>query len=181
MLELALNEQVKERSKGKINAAQILLSIAGIALALWAGFGFVDYFVRRADWRERLRLLREEPGIVVVESTVIDNRFLVTGLRDPESRTPEEIFAEAGINVSPDNCRLNLLPFFSNVPEFVERRARSFLDAPDTVQFDLDEDGDLRVTGQATAEWEARLRAAPTVMLGVMSYSIDLETIDSDE
>ena len=116
-----------------------------------------NLYVDRARWGHYLDALRNEPGVVVISSGRSGGRHVVTGLRDPIARDPQELIASS--RLSPDDVIGRWEPYQALTPSFVLTRARRALQPPAGVTLAFN-DGVLSAAGEAPAAW-SRLRRCP--------------------
>jgi hypothetical protein len=75
---------------------------------------------RQADedqWQAYVARLRAEPGIVITQSEARDDKFIVSGLRDPLAIDPLKLLGEAGID--PARVEAHFDPYQGLEPQFV--------------------------------------------------------------
>ena len=115
---------------------------------------------RQADedqWQAYVARLRAEPGIVITQSEARDDKFIVSGLRDPLAIDPLKLLGEAGID--PARVEAHFDPYQGLEPQFVLKRLQAFLNPPPGVTFAVDGDR-IVAQGSASSPWIARAREA---------------------
>jgi outer membrane protein OmpA-like peptidoglycan-associated protein len=115
---------------------------------------------RQADedqWQAYVARLRAEPGIVITQSEARDDKFIVSGLRDPLAIDPLTLLGEAGID--PARVEAHFDPYQGLEPQFVLKRLQAFLNPPPGVTFAVDGDR-IVAQGSASSPWIARAREA---------------------
>ena len=101
--------------------------------------------------------LRAEPGIVVTQSEARDDKFILSGLRDPLAVDPLKFLDEAGID--PARVVAHFDPYQALDPQFVLERLQASLNPPPGVTLAIDGDR-IVAQGSASSPWIARARAA---------------------
>ena len=174
LLETCMEEQLKDTDDvggGRGWAAPVALAVVALLIGAW--------FVRSARDQRRiesaLELLRNEPGIVVVESERDGARLSVSGMRDPLARDPREVIASTGLR----DVDWGLEPFRSHDPQLVMRHARTALEPDSFAHLALEEGGVLRATGRATHRWIQRAHEVAATLPGVTRFDA-AEVIDID-
>ncbi|HKZ03662.1 MAG TPA: OmpA family protein [Pyrinomonadaceae bacterium] len=177
LLENCLQSQQHE-TKAATRKLTPFSTIAGILLLLllvWAFFWLRD--TRR--WNAALERLRSEPGIVVTNAEKQGGRYILNGLRDPLSRDPQLILQE--YKVDPQTVSAKWEPFYALSPQFLLARAKSFLNAPDTVKLSM-RDGVLEAEGFALHQWVVAARQAVRLLPGPIRFAeeklLDLNRIE---
>ena len=115
---------------------------------------------RQADedqWQAYVARLRAEPGIVITQSEARDDKFIVSGLRDPLAIDPLKLLGEAGID--PARVEAHFDPYQGLEPQFVLKRLQAFLNPPPGVTFAVDGNR-IVAQGSASSPWIARAREA---------------------
>lgn len=107
--------------------------------------------------REYLAVLREAPGIEILQSDHRAGALQVTGLRDPGAPDPEELIEGTGLDVN--NVSARWLPYHSSEPEMVASRVARLAGSPDGATFEASPEGVVRVSGIADTTWAPRVRA----------------------
>jgi outer membrane protein OmpA-like peptidoglycan-associated protein len=113
--------------------------------------------VEERQWRAYVERLRAEPGIVITQSEARDDKFLLSGLRDPLAVDPLKLLDEAGID--PARVAAHFDPYDALDPQFVLKRLQASLNPPPGVTFAIDGDR-IVARGSASSPWIARARAA---------------------
>ncbi len=132
-------------------------------------------------WRHRqfeayLATLRDEPGLVVVDSGRRGGRFFVSGLRDPLAKEPTAILAASGLAPGPVEARW--LTYQALDPPFVVARAREVLHPTGEVTLDL-RDGVLHASGTAASRWIADAERLARLVPGVRRFDASA-VVDAD-
>ena len=124
-------------------------------------------------WHRAVALVENEPGIVLVEASRSFRSWRLSGLRDPLARDPVALLDSA--ELTPRRLDQHWEPYLSFDPELVAARARSMLDAPESVSLDF-EDGTLEMRGSAPASWIGRVSRSPLVVPGVAQVDLSAVT-----
>ncbi len=127
-------------------------------------------------WQRFIRRLDTEPGIIVFESGRRNDRFFVTGLRDPLARDPLAIMQEQGI--PPEHVDSRWRPYQALDPSLTLVRARKILSPPETVSLAVRDDLLLAV-GTAPYSWIADAKVLARSIPGVGGFATE-SLIDSD-
>ena len=80
------------------------------------------------QWQAYVDRLRAEPGIVITQSEARDDKFLLSGLRDPLAVDPLKFLDEAGID--PARVVAHFDPYQALDPQFVLERLQASLNPP---------------------------------------------------
>ena len=140
------SEKDRRRPRAALIAGAVILALIAIPV------GYSVYLLW--EWSRFLKVLRQEPGIVVMSYARDGGRYHVQGFRDPLAANPENLLSNAGID--PKTANLELKPFYSFDDPIVLRRANAFLHPPSGVTLS-EKDGQLRAEGIATPAFIARL------------------------
>lgn len=135
----------------------------------------VLWFRANRRWNNAVSLLKDAPGIVVVDADRSLRRWHFSGLRDPVAQDPMALLAAQGIDSS--RVEADWEPYLSFDPEIVVARARSILTAPSSTSLSLHGDT-LRAEGEAPAAWIGRTAAAMLSIPGIAR--IDLTDVTPD-
>jgi OOP family OmpA-OmpF porin len=128
------------------------------ALSVWL---FLDFRTERA-WSAYLERLRNEPGIVVIQSERRDGKFLVSGLRDALAVDPATL-VETSSPLASGAIEGRWEPYQALHPDFVIARATMLLRPPAGVSLAFS-DGVLTATGTAPERWISdTARLAPAI------------------
>jgi outer membrane protein OmpA-like peptidoglycan-associated protein len=131
-----------------IPLALILLVAAGLAIA------------SSVRWQRAVRLMKAEPGYVVVDASRSWRSWEFRGLRDPLARDARTILAAGGLGQRTITGEWK--PYLSLDSAIVIARARRTLGAPTTTTMALVADT-LRLGGSASLDWLNGLRGASPV------------------
>jgi outer membrane protein OmpA-like peptidoglycan-associated protein len=159
----------RKRSRRPLWAALVVL----VAL-----LGLLTFFSVRRNrrWEGYLATLTAQPGIAVSAAGRRDGRFFVTGLRDPLAADPATLLPPSKLRRQ--DVLATWKPYQSLEPEIIAARARSLLEAPDSVTLRV-QDGVLLAAGAAPHAWIAEARRRSRTIVGVTRYE-DRGVTDSD-
>lgn len=119
----------------------------------------------RQHMQDALRILRAEPGLMIVHVDDDDVPWQVIGFKDALAREPEAVLLEN--NVDPAEFVFKTVPFISYDASIVARRAYAGIPLPPTVTMHFDGEGTLSLRGTAPLSWIVRARDLARAMPGV--------------
>jgi outer membrane protein OmpA-like peptidoglycan-associated protein len=152
------SEAVEKKPRAALIAGAVILALIAIPLA------YSGYLLW--EWSRFLKVLRQQPGIVVMSYGREGGRYHIQGFRDPLSANPEELLSQAGID--PKSADLELKPFYSMEDDIVLKRANLMLHPPPGVKLS-EKDGVLRAQGTASPQFIARLEERAPWIAGINS------------
>lgn len=174
-LEGCLVSRQREKEDKKFFTAQIaVLLTAVIVIIIWWLFFSYQY---ESNWNNYVEKLRQEPGIAITNVREDSGHMHITGLRDPLSRTPQEIRDES-VPISEDNISYHFEYYQALVPEFILKRAKKRLLTPPHISLSLDS-GVLKAEGIASYQWQQQSRNLARTIAGIESYN-DSAVINAD-
>jgi OOP family OmpA-OmpF porin len=142
--------------------------IVVLILVAWLLIGLFREPTPRDRWPAFVDALKSQPGVFVTSFGERNGRFFVTGFRDPLAVDPRQLLRSP---LSEEQVDLNLEPFQSMAPAFVEARARRALNPPESVKLTYDKDrGVLKAVGTASNRWISQARKAVRNVYGVTVY-----------
>ena len=158
-----------------------------VLLGLIGCFGFVQYdssqkrkeTMRQEEakttfyenMRQDLDLLRQEPGLIIAHIAAVDTYpWEILLLKDDLARTPEEVFAEHGVDSS--RYAFKIIPQVSYERSIVVRRVEAKIHPPPTVSMRFGDDGALYFSGTAPMEWKLQARQEALALPGVHSVNM---------
>jgi OOP family OmpA-OmpF porin len=167
-LRLQRRDQTEDNDQPRSIPWLALISIAVLSsIGVW--FWFQNYSLDNAR-QKALTRLSNEPGIVVVDSRVVGDLFVIRGLRDQLAQAPEQVVLEPGTQALPLAFAFD--PYLSMDPVIVERRAIKRLQPPASVRLEI-QDGTLVVTGMANVSWVESLTQNWRTVAGIDALSIE--------
>jgi outer membrane protein OmpA-like peptidoglycan-associated protein len=145
----------RERPRGIPPRVMVIAAIVLLAIGVWMFFALRA----RSRWNGYLNALRAQPGLVVVSTSRVAGKYVVTGLRDPLAADPATLLPPHSLG--PDNVEGRWELYQALHPSIVIARARQLLAPPGGVSLEL-EDGVLMAAGSAPVEWiETAVQVAP--------------------
>ena len=143
------------------------------ALSVWI---YLEWRTQRA-WSAYLERLRNEPGIVVIQSERRDGKFLVSGLRDALAADPASL-VEASSPLGPNAIQSRWEPYQALHPDFVIARATLLLRPPAGVSLTFN-DGVLTASGSAPARWISETERLAPAIGGVRQFVFTGESAEA--
>jgi outer membrane protein OmpA-like peptidoglycan-associated protein len=131
-------------------------------------------------WEAYAARLRAEPGIVITEVRKRDDKWLITGLRDPLAVDPQLVLRE--LSIDPARVVSQWQPYQSLDARFVLKRAQEALAPPPTVTLAIEGDRIVAV-GSAPSAWIQRARASSRMLpAGVSQVDLaQVRNLDEDD
>lgn len=173
MLDNCLQFQLSkaETKKGKIfSPFNVLAGVFGLLIII---FGFIyirDYW----RWSNYLNRLKNEKGIVIVESDLGWFKDSISGLRDPSAVNPEELLGAYGLQAK--NVESVWKQYQDLNPEMILERANRILQPPEGVELKF-ENGILKADGKLTVEWIAEAKKISAAIGGVSKFTYDSQAL----
>lgn len=112
-------------------------------------------------WAVYMTELRNQPGIVIIDSGQDDDKFHVGGLRDPLATDPHDLLGPLGLD--PSQVTFNWAPYESLDPPIVQKRLMLSLNPPASVAL-MVEGNTIVAIGSAPTLWLERARLAARVL-----------------
>ena len=176
-----LQAQYKSTSKGLSGR----FWIAVLILTGLSGYWLVSSYQKSLIHQDFLKLLDSEPGYLVTSHNRIDNKLLVKGLRDPLSRSIDELLDQSQLTA--DELALQFQPYQSLQADMVLQRVSKFISPPPNLTIDI-QDNELILTGFASEQWTGSIRESLILISGVnkintngVNHTIDLDSLDAPE
>lgn len=163
-LQFQLNQE--EKKSNFFSPFNILAGVLGLFLII---FGFIyirDYW----RWSNYLNRLKNEKGIVVVESDLGWWKDSISGLRDPSAVNPQEVLGEYSLQEK--WVESDWRSFQDLSPEMILQRANRILQPPAGVTLSF-ENGILTASGNVTNDWFANAQKTALAMGGVNEFKRD--------
>ncbi len=129
------------------------LFILGLIVVSFIAWKFWDYQQQadiEAQWQSYVQQLRDEPGILITQFQHPNDKYIITGLRDPLSHDPLQILEKA--NLPSQQLELTLQPYLSLESPFVLQRASQMLNPPQSILLALQGET-LLLSGMAPKAW----------------------------
>jgi outer membrane protein OmpA-like peptidoglycan-associated protein len=105
-----------ERRRSSLFPAYLVLGVVLVAILGWIATSVRD----QRRWETYLSLIREEPGIAIVDQGKRGGQYRISGLRDPLARDPAELLQPAGL--SAQDVAFYWQPYISLSPEIAAKR-----------------------------------------------------------
>lgn len=161
LMRAGLLENYKQRER-KPYRMWFIAGVIALGLTIWFVWSFRNYML----WTEYLEDLRNEPGLVVTQTSWEQGRFVVEGLKDPMAVHPDSLVPEALPLERVDGM---WEPFLAMDSLIITKRAAKQLRAPATITFQLKDDT-LFANGIAPADWILSARERASFILGFSTY-----------
>ena len=166
--------QIQFGEQAQPSAARFKLALAVVlALALVWGFFSVRAGLR---WREYVRTLRAQPGIVVIEARKNWSGYSIAGLRDPLADDPARLLEASKIR--PDKVTFRWEPYQALGPAMIVRRATLRLQPPPGVVLRF-LSGALYAAGSAPRGWAETAQRRADGLPGVAAFDTSQLTDDT--
>lgn len=151
---LILDRTLQSQSRKDFERNQLysLITFSLMALAILGmvfSWGYI-YFNYQQRLRDYVAILKEVPGITIVEEKYSYQGLVIHGLRDPFAPAPDEYLER--FHLSSDDVEAHWSSFQDLSPQFVERRLYLWLKPPATVKLSV-RDNILYVSGLAEQAW----------------------------
>ena len=167
-------QEKARRVRGARRYVPLFVALA-VVLGL-AGFWTFSTVRRNRRFDDYIRRLAAQPGIVVTSSGRRGGKLFVAGLRDPLASDPAALLTPS--KLEPGEVVSTWKPYRALDANLVLARARTFLAAPATVTFKL-EDGALVASGSAPRRWIEDSRSLARAIPDVSFYD-DRGVADTD-
>jgi len=172
-LKQLLKTQYQEEQKSRPPLIPLaIMAISILAIAAWSIFIYLDH----KRWDAAVNELAAEPGIVIL-SHQINDKYSVTGLRDPLVADPMDILSRHGFGAT--QVQANWQAYHSLQPEVGLIRARQVLSPPASVDLNITADTILAFSGQASSAWIKQTQQTLPTLLGFSHYDFS-QLINSD-
>ncbi len=150
-----------------------VLGIIVVAVLAGIAFWIVSFWTHRARENELVRLLEDEPGIVVTGTERTGDGLKISGLRDPLASDPEQ-FIEV-THLDPAEVRFSFAAYQSLEGALIDRRVALLLGVPSTITVTYDDSGVLIATGSATRHW---VESAGPKSLSALGLPLDASRVE---
>jgi outer membrane protein OmpA-like peptidoglycan-associated protein len=155
----------KEKKSKPVIAIFILTAIAIII------FSFIGYKIWDSwKWSDYKEELEQAPGFIIIEDGHKDGKRYLSGFKDEYAEYPKNLWKRSGYDST--DIILDFEPYQSNQSEFVIKRAKSVLKAPESVNFDYN-NGTLILKGYASQQWIDKAIEFALLINGVQSIDIE--------
>lgn len=164
-LEACLVDGVKSAQKKNYTYAWGFLGTIAIASGIWGFFTLREQF----RWHSYMQKLSAQPGIVVIDTKKHQDKYLISGMRDPLAVDPQTLVKPANLN--PEKVIGQWQPYLSLDPQLVTIRSEKLLLPPKTVSLTVDNNGILYATGYAPRQWIVETRKLWHFIPGVNQFN----------
>ncbi len=161
LMRAGLLEKYKEKEKNKTRI-WIVAGVILIGLLAWMVWSYRSYQL----WNDYIDVLKNEPGLVVTQSSWERGQLVIEGLRDPLARAPESLLPSS---LEADKMNGRWEPYLALDPQLIVKRAARQLQAPVSVSFRV-ENGVLKAEGNADNAWMINARDKAPYIPGIVSY-----------
>lgn len=145
--------------------ALVFLGLIFTLLGIW---GFLSWRSHQR-WENFVTLVRSQPGIVINRTGKENGKYILEGMRDPFAVDPMQFLQQTEID--PQDVKSTWKAFISLEPEMVARRIAQRMKPPDTVNIDIDSQGNITVSGVAPQAWIRQSRQMWQTISGINSYN----------
>ena len=151
----------------KIFPVLVMLLLAGVlGTNYYRNFQLAEQAVAfRQNMQDALRMLRDEPGLMIVHISEDTRPWQVIALKDPLARDPLDVLREN--NVDSTAFSIKTVPFVSYDASIVVRRVQTDIAVPDTAAMNIDASGTLSFRGTAPLSWIVQARDLARAIPGV--------------
>lgn len=167
---LLISRRVEEATKLPFwtKAVPVGVLIFLLLWGIWAGYSKI---ARNALLEKAIATLHDQPGIILTNVIKHSNApWDVLAFKDRLARSPEEFLKEKGF--LPNLLNFKTVPFVSHDRSIILQRVKEALMPPKSVQIQLQEDGMLILSGNATLPWIVRSRNMAVSIPGVKSVDV---------
>ena len=119
-------------------------------------------------WESYIADLSQQPGLVIISHQQRGGRYWLSGLRDPLAADPLECLQAT--NIDPQRVEMVWESYLSLAPEFVEQRARVWLNPPTTVSLRVDANRILHLSGVAPEQWIGSVQQRYAQLYGLTGW-----------
>ncbi len=163
LLDGCLTFRRQERKTQSFRAVGLVAAAAALIIAAL----LAHPLLQRYRWRNFIQSLKQQPGIVVIDSENRQGKFHVTGLRDPLAADPSVLLSAASL--APQDVESRWEPYAASYPEYVLSRARELLVPRPGTQLQV-ADGNLTASGTAPQSWIDAARKQAKFVGGINKY-----------
>ncbi len=151
-----------EHSERRPVGAWILAGLIGALLLTWLGFRVTEHH----RWNRYLEVLREAPGIMVVDAARQGGTWRIQGMHDPYAPHPDSLLD--GL-FSTDRVQSTWQPYVALDDVSILRRVAKRTRAPESISFTLERDT-VFARGEASAAWIREARERIPFFEGIQGY-----------
>jgi len=158
---LLVAEYQTKTSKSSPMKPLLVLGLMIISFIAWIVWDYQKQADIQAQWQGYVQQLRDEPGILITQFKQQEDKYIITGLRDPLSHDPMQILKKTSL--PSQQLELTLQPYLSLESPFVLQRASQVLNPPQSILLALQGET-LLLSGMAPKAWVTQaLNKAPFI------------------
>ncbi len=161
LLERCLRVQERPEPAKTSTVFWLLVLVLPLALLVAGGYALYERSQDQRRFAGYVNRLRAEPGIVVTATEMRDNRWHVSGLRDPLAVDPKDLIVDSGLTA--ERVIGHWAPYQGLDPELVLKRLKASLEVLPSVTLSI-EKGAIRARGLAPHYWLEKARAVASVL-----------------
>ncbi|MDQ6979898.1 MAG: hypothetical protein Q9M46_00310 [Ghiorsea sp.] len=161
---LLVADYESKTKKGSPFKPVITLGIITALIITWVVWGHRQQANIDAQWQAYTQQLMDTSGIVITSYNNRDDKYIIQGLRDPLSRDPYELLANA--KLSPKQLELSLQPYQSLASPLVLKRALFILQPPQSIILSL-QGSTLVLNGSAAQTWLDEAKKTAPLIAGI--------------
>jgi outer membrane protein OmpA-like peptidoglycan-associated protein len=146
-LQDCLQSKYKDKSEKPSPILKMTVGLLVIGLGIWGLLTYQDH----QKWSHYVEALEKQPGLIVLQTSHLNGKHYIIGMRDPIATDPVKVMRDAGYK--PTDIVSKWKPFISLEPRLLENRAKVQLKPPRQVSLTVDELGVLEISGIAPHAW----------------------------
>lgn len=169
LLQRCLKTQKQEKKSNHL-PLYIMLGLLTLGASYWAYSNYQhkqEKQQQQQHWQTIIKTLKDEPGLVVINTETGKSGYEIELLRDPMARQPSQVLAHLNTN-KPLSFRTT--PYLSIDDEIILLRAKQQLQAPQDITLSLN-NRILAVSGNASIEWTNTLHKKWQQVTGVQQLN----------
>lgn len=173
----------KQNKKKKPKSKKPAFIKPAIYLSLFAAvlsYGYIAYkdSLKSDTWVKIQKTIQSEPGIIITQTSNINEQYQISGLIDPLAKDPSLLIKHGTLN----NIKVDLdfKPYLSMDPEFVLKRLQIKFNMPDSIKLTLN-NNILALSGRSTQPWLDKFELQAIMLDGVDSLDLrDLNVVSGN-
>lgn len=164
ILEKGLLSQIKVKKKKRRWLLWLLFVVLLAALGYWSFITIRE----NAWWRDYVKTLDQQPGIIVTEAGWSGENWYVHGLRDPLAADPRALLSQTRLQA--DKVTEDWEPYQTLEASILMQRVTQFLEPPEGVELSFS-NGTLSAVGVAEPDWIDMARFRVPFLVGINAYN----------
>jgi outer membrane protein OmpA-like peptidoglycan-associated protein len=172
-LQDCLQSQYRTKSEKPSPTLKIMVGLLFLGLGIWGLLSYQDH----QKWSHYVEALEQQPGIIVLQTSYLDGKHYVIGMRDPMAINPTKVLQENGYKST--DIMSKWKPFISLEPALLESKAKAQLKPPSQVSLKVDETGVLEIKGVAPQAWIESINQLSPSLIGITQ--VKTKKLDSIE